>query len=62
MNQYISLLSVVHSLKERTFWSFCAALSTHEPLPVGPNLRLLPDCVPRVLRSSVPPTNHPQPA
>jgi hypothetical protein len=32
---------VSHALKERRFWAFCAALATDDPVPVGPNLRLL---------------------
>jgi len=38
---FISLQSVFHALKERKYWSFCAALATMQPLSVGPNLRLL---------------------
>jgi len=38
---FISLRSVVHALKERSCWSFCAAMSTAQPVIVGPNLRLL---------------------
>lgn len=39
--KFISLGSVFHALKERRFWSFCAALATDQPMRVGPNLRLL---------------------
>jgi len=39
--QFISLPSVRHALKERRFWSLCAAMATLAPVPVGPNLRLL---------------------
>ena len=39
--KFISLQSVSAVLKERKLWSFCAALATDTPLPVGPNLRLL---------------------
>lgn len=38
---FISLRSVQHALKERAFWSLCAAMTTVDPVPVGPNLRLL---------------------
>jgi len=38
---FISLRSVVHALKERKCWSFCAAMTTEQPVCVGPNLRLL---------------------
>jgi hypothetical protein len=41
MDQFISLQSVWHALKERAFWSCCAALSTSCPLAIGPNLRIL---------------------
>ncbi len=44
MNQYISLPSVVHALKEHRFWALCAAMSTARALPIGPNLRLLSGC------------------
>jgi hypothetical protein len=37
----ISLRSVSHALREHKWWSFCAALATDTPVPVGPNLRLL---------------------
>ena len=62
MTQYISLLSVVHALKERSFGWSCVAMSTTEPLPVGPNRRVLRDCVPKALMRSVRTPNHPQPA
>jgi hypothetical protein len=39
--RFISLHSVVHALKERNYWSFCAAMATAQPVIVGPNLRLL---------------------
>lgn len=39
--RFISLRSVLHAIKERRNWSFCAAMTTVEPLVVGPNLRLL---------------------
>jgi hypothetical protein len=39
--RFISLRSVSHALKERKWWSFCAALATDAPVTVGPNLRLL---------------------
>jgi hypothetical protein len=39
--KFISLGSVFHALKERRLWSFCAAMATDAPLPIGPNLRLL---------------------
>lgn len=38
---FISLRSVVHALRERKCWSFCAAMTTAQAVPVGPNLRLL---------------------
>ena len=41
MAKFISLRSVVHALKERRFWHFCAAMATDEPLAIGPNLRCL---------------------
>ena len=39
--KFISLRSVFHALKERRWWSFCAAMATDQPLAAGPNLRLL---------------------
>jgi len=39
--RFISLRSVMHALKERSCWSFCAAMATFQPVTVGPNLRLL---------------------
>lgn len=39
--KYISVISLFHALKERRCWSFCAAMTTDQPVPVGPNLRLL---------------------
>jgi hypothetical protein len=39
--KFISLHAVFHALRERRFWSFCAAMATDEPLVTGPNLRLL---------------------
>jgi hypothetical protein len=39
--RFISLRSVQHALKERRYWSFCAALTTLEPVVIGPNMRLL---------------------
>jgi hypothetical protein len=39
--RFISLRSVIHALKEREYWGFCAAVSTVRPVSVGPNLRLL---------------------
>ena len=39
--KFISLSSVAHALKERKWWSFCAAIATDAPVLVGPNLRLL---------------------
>ena len=39
--KYISFRSVVHALKERQIWAFCAAMTTDQPVIVGPNLRLL---------------------
>jgi hypothetical protein len=39
--QFISLRSVIHALKERKCWAFCAALGTDHPVVVGPNMRLL---------------------
>jgi len=39
--KYISFMSVLHALKERRCWGFCAAMTTDQPVPVGPNLRLL---------------------
>jgi hypothetical protein len=39
--RFISLRSLTHALRERNFWGFCAALSTIQPVSVGPNLRLL---------------------
>lgn len=38
---FISLRSLQHVLKERRCWSFCAAMTTTQAVPVGPNLRLL---------------------
>ncbi len=39
--KFISLRSLVHALKEQHCWAFCAAIATDQPLPVGPNLRIL---------------------
>jgi hypothetical protein len=39
--KFISAHSLRHALKERRFWSFCAAMSTDKPVPVGPNQRRL---------------------
>jgi len=39
--KFISLRSVSHVLKERKWWSFCAAIATDNPVTVGPNLRVL---------------------
>lgn len=39
--KFISLRSLLHALKERNCWSFCAAMTTDRPVHVGPNLRLL---------------------
>jgi len=39
--RFISLRSVLHALKERKCWAFCAAITTLEPVEVGPNLRVL---------------------
>ncbi|HSD53207.1 MAG TPA: hypothetical protein VLC47_03545 [Burkholderiales bacterium] len=39
--RFISLRSVVHALKERSFWGCCAAMATDRPVSAGPNLRLL---------------------
>jgi hypothetical protein len=39
--KFISLRSVSHALKERKWWSFCAAIATETPVLVGPNLRVL---------------------
>lgn len=39
--KFISLLSVLHALKERHYWAFCAAMTTDKPVRVGPNVRLL---------------------
>jgi hypothetical protein len=39
--KFISVSSVAQALKERKFWSFCAALTTDMPLCVGPHLRML---------------------
>lgn len=39
--RFISLTAVFHALKERRFWSFCAAMATDKPVRVGPNVRLL---------------------
>jgi hypothetical protein len=41
MAKFISLRAVCHALKERRFWSFCAAMATDQPIVHGPNLRLL---------------------
>jgi hypothetical protein len=41
--KFISFWSVFLALKERRCWAFCAAMATDEPLPCGPNLRLLRD-------------------
>jgi hypothetical protein len=42
--KFISLWSVFHALKERRCWAFCAAIATDQPVPCGPNLRLLGEC------------------
>jgi hypothetical protein len=39
--RFISLGSLLHALKERKCWSFCAAMATTQPVVIGPNLRLL---------------------
>lgn len=39
--KFISAQSLYHALKERKFWALCAAMSTDQPVLVGPNLRLL---------------------
>jgi hypothetical protein len=39
--KFISLRSVFHALKERRFWTFCAAMATDQPVGVSPNMRLL---------------------
>lgn len=39
--KFISLRSLVHALKERRIWTFCAAMATDQPVSVGPNMRLL---------------------
>jgi hypothetical protein len=39
--QFISLRSVMHAIKERKFWAFCAAMGTEQPVAVGPNMRVL---------------------
>jgi hypothetical protein len=41
MVKFISFGALYHALKERRFWSFCAAMATDEPLAEGPNLRRL---------------------
>jgi hypothetical protein len=38
--KFISFQSVLNTLKERSYWSFCAAIATDEPVRVAPNLRL----------------------
>ena len=55
--KFISLWSVFHALKERRCWAFCAAIATDQPVPCGPNLRLLGDGVrrPGRLRDSIEP-------
>lgn len=45
--KFISLRSVLHALKERRYWAFCAAIATDQPLVVGPNLRVLPGVIER---------------
>ena len=39
--KFISLSAVLHALKERRFWSFCAAMATDQPMSFGPNVRLI---------------------
>jgi hypothetical protein len=39
--RFISLRSLVHALRERSYRTFCAAMATEQPVVVGPNLRLL---------------------
>jgi hypothetical protein len=39
--QYVSQHAVLHTLRERRFWGFCAALATPVAVYHGPNLRLL---------------------
>jgi hypothetical protein len=39
--KFISVQSVFHALKERRLWAFCAAMTTDQPVIVGPNLRIL---------------------
>jgi hypothetical protein len=39
--KFISLSAVLHALKERRFWSFCAAMATDHPMSFGPNVRLI---------------------
>ena len=55
--KFISFWSVFHALKERHCWAFCAAIATDQPVPCGPNLRLLRDGArrPGGLRDSVEP-------
>ncbi len=43
--KFISLLSLLRALQERSWWGFCAAMATDDPVPVGPNLRLLSDAL-----------------
>jgi hypothetical protein len=39
--KFISLRSVTQALQERRWWAFCAAMTTDQPVIVGPNLRIL---------------------
>jgi hypothetical protein len=39
--KFIALSAVLHALKERRFWTFCAAMATDQPVIFGPNVRLL---------------------
>lgn len=39
--RFVSLRALVHALKERRCWRFCAAMATDRPMTIGPNLRIL---------------------
>jgi hypothetical protein len=39
--KFISLRSVAQTLKERKWWSFCAALATDRPMAISPQVRVL---------------------
>ncbi|HTT09393.1 MAG TPA: hypothetical protein VMG60_00740 [Burkholderiaceae bacterium] len=39
--KFISLDALCHTLRERKWWTFCAAIATDTPMLVSPNLRVL---------------------